>query len=353
MSLPIEDYALIGDCQTAALVGRNGSIDWLCWPRFDSDACFAALLGTEDHGHWRIAPRDAAARVTRQYRQNTLILETRFECSEGAVTLIDFMPTGRDNPSIVRRLEGRSGRLAMHMQLTLRFDYGSSTPWVTQLEEGDGISAILGPNVVVLRTSAALEGRDRSTYATFDVGEGEHVEFTLSWGQSHLPLPEAFDGDAALSHTEAFWRDWSARCEHRGQWRQAVLRSLLTLKALTYAPTGGIVAAATTSLPEKLGGVRNWDYRFCWLRDATITLQSLLYSGFQSEATPPPNSCSSTSMARSSTHCTSRVPGVSSTRTRDGRTRSCSSSTSRASGSSQMTGSGKCGASAATSPTPR
>ena len=222
--LRIEDYALIGDCLTAALVGLNGSIDWLCWPRFDSEACFAALLGTSKHGRWLLAPQDAAARRRRSYRGDTMVLETVFETEQGSVALIDFMPTGRDNPSIVRRLEGRSGRLAMHMQLTLRFDYGSSTPWVTQLEEGDGISAILGPNVVVLRTSAALEGRDRSTYATFDVGEGEHVDFTLSWGQSHLPLPEAFDGDAALSHTQAFWRDWSARCEHRGQWRRCCAR---------------------------------------------------------------------------------------------------------------------------------
>ena len=282
--LRIEDYALIGDCLTSALVGRNGSIDWLCWPRFDSEACFAALLGTSRHGRWLVAPEDARARSSRSYRGDTMVLETVFETDGGSVALIDFMPTGRDSSSIVRRVEGRSGRVAMRMQLTLRFDYGSSTPWVTQLEDQSGISAILGPNLVVLHTAAELEGRDRSTFAAFSVGEGEHVDFTLTWGQSHLPLPVTFDASTALTQTERFWRDWSAQCEYQGRWRQPVLRSLLTLKALTYAPTGGIVAAPTTSLPEQLGGSRNWDYRFCWLRDASLTLIALMAGGYREEA---------------------------------------------------------------------
>ncbi|NPD70323.1 glycoside hydrolase family 15 protein (plasmid) [Lichenicola cladoniae] len=282
--LRIEDYALIGDCLSAALVGRNGSIDWLCWPRFDSEACFAALLGTSKNGRWLLAPDDAEARISRSYRGDTMVLETIFETKQGSIALIDFMPIGRENSSIVRRVEGRSGRVAMHMQISLRFDYGSSTPWVTQLEDGGGISAVLGPNLVVLRTPVELEGRDRSTFATFDISAGEHVDFTLGWGQSHLPLPAAFEADEALQRTDSFWRDWSAQCRYKGRWRQLVLRSLLTLKALTYAPTGGIVAAPTTSLPEQLGGVRNWDYRFCWLRDASLTLIALMEGGYREEA---------------------------------------------------------------------
>ena len=280
----IEDYALIGDCLTAALVGRNGSIDWLCWPRFDSEACFAALLGTSKNGRWLLAPEDTEASSTRSYRGDTMVLETVFETNQGCVAVIDFMPTGSDTSSIVRRVQGRSGRVAMRMQLTLRFDYGSSTPWVEQLEDGSGISGILGPNAVVLRTTVTLEGRNRSTVAAFEIGAGEHVDFTFTWGQSHLPLPKAFDANAALQQTETFWHEWSAQCKYRGRWRDLVLRSLLTLKTLTYAPTGGIVAAPTTSLPEQLGGVRNWDYRFCWLRDASLTLIALMEGGYREEA---------------------------------------------------------------------
>nr|WP_321986545.1 glycoside hydrolase family 15 protein [uncultured Lichenicoccus sp.] len=280
----IEDYALIGDCLTAALVGLNGSIDWLCWPRFDSEACLAALLGSSRNGRWLLAPQDSRACASRRYRGDTMVLETVFETDLGSVAVVDFMPTGRENSSIVRRVEGRTGRMAMRMQLRLRFDYGSSTPWVTGLEEGDGISAMLGPNAVVLRTAVALEGRDRNTEAAFEVGAGEHVDFTLTWGQSHLPLPTAFDPDEALGQTESFWREWSSKCQYMGRWRALVLRSLLTLKALTYAPTGGIVAAPTTSLPEQLGGVRNWDYRFCWLRDASLTLIALMEGGYREEA---------------------------------------------------------------------
>ena len=281
---PIEDYALIGDCTTAALVGRNGSIDWLCWPRFDSEACFAALLGTSNNGRWLLAPEDARATTSRSYHGDTMLLETVFETVTGSVALIDFMPVGRHHSSVVRRVEGRSGRVGMRMQLTLRFDFGSSTPWVEQLEEGGGISAILGPNLVVLRTSVELEGRDRSTFAAFEVSAGERVDFALTWSQSHLPIPAAFDAGAEFVQTDAFWREWSGRCEYSGRWRDLVTRSLLTLKALTYGPTGGIVAAPTTSLPEQIGGVRNWDYRFCWLRDASLTLIALMDGGYREEA---------------------------------------------------------------------
>ncbi len=283
----IEDYALIGDCRTGALVGRNGSIDWLCWPRFDSDACFAALLGTSRHGRWLLHPHcepgEPAPRVSRCYRGDTMVLETVFETEGGRVAVIDFMPTGRDDSSVLRRVEGRGGRVAMRMEITLRFDYGSSVPWVTKLEDGGGISAIAGPNVVVLRTAVPLEGRDRATLADFTLGDGENADFALTWGPSHLPAPEAFDVTQALADTEAFWSEWSGRCAYRGRWHRPVLRSLLTLKALTYAPTGGIIAALTTSLPERLGGSRNWDYRYCWLRDASLTLMALMTGGYQEE----------------------------------------------------------------------
>ena len=283
-ALRIEDYALIGDGLTSALVGRNGSIDWLCWPRFDSTACFAALLGTSRHGRWLLAPEDPAPRISRAYRGDTMVLETLFDSGDGQVAVIDFMPTGRSNSSVVRRVEGRRGQVSMRMHLVLRFDYGSATPWVTELEGGGGINATVGPNVVVLRTTVKLEGRDRATYAAFTIGEGESVDFVLTWGQSHLPPPAALDAAEALDQTEAFWSEWAARCKYDGAWKPVVLRSLLTLKALIYAPTGGIVAAATTSLPEQLGGERNWDYRFCWLRDATLTLVALMEGGYYDEA---------------------------------------------------------------------
>ncbi len=280
--LRIEDYALIGDCLSGALVGRNGSIDWLCWPRFDADACFAALLGTSRHGRWLLAATDRAATVTRAYRGDTMVLETVFETVGGTVAVIDFMPTGRGVSSIVRRVEGRTGKVPVHMDLTLRFDYGSSMPWVTQIE--GGVRAVCGPNLVVLRTDAKLSGQDRSTIADFELGEGESVDFALTWGPSHLPDPAAFDAGEALARTEDFWRGWSARCKYRGAWAKPVMRSLLTLKALTYEPTGGIVAALTTSLPEQLGGERNWDYRYCWLRDSSLTLMALMRGGYYDEA---------------------------------------------------------------------
>jgi GH15 family glucan-1,4-alpha-glucosidase len=282
MSTPIEDYALIGDCEAAALVGRNGSIDWLCWPRFDSEACFAALLGSNEHGHWQIAPCDGKARVTRRYRPNTLILETRFECGEGAVTLVDFMPVGATHSNVVRLVVGERGRVAMDTELVLRFGYGAIVPWVTRL---DGAwRAVAGPDMAVLRTPVQLHGQNLTTVGEFKVAAGEMVPFVLTYAPSHLPLPEPLDAKAALEATEAFWTEWAKKCRPAGHCSDAVIRSLITLKALTYWPTGGIVAAPTTSLPEYLGGVRNWDYRFCWLRDATLTLLALMNAGFSDEA---------------------------------------------------------------------
>ena len=284
LPLDIEDYALIGDCTTAALVGRNGSIDWLCWPRFDSNACFAALLGTSEHGRWRICPADPAPRVSRAYHDGTMVLETVFDTADGRVAVIDFMPIGQAHSSVIRLVNGQRGTVAMRFHLTLRFDYGTTVPWVTQLEDGSGLSAIAGPSRVALRTPVPLRGRNFATVAEFDVAEGECVPFVLTHGPSHLPAPAATQWSAALHETESFWRGWSARCSYSGRSREAVLRSLLTLKALTYAQTGGIVAAPTTSLPEQLGGQRNWDYRYCWLRDATFTLMALMSAGYREEA---------------------------------------------------------------------
>ncbi|WP_274426170.1 glycoside hydrolase family 15 protein [Chelativorans sp. YIM 93263] len=284
MPLPIEDYALIGDCTTAALVGRNGSIDWLCWPRFDSGACFAALLGTAQNGRWRISPADSAARARRAYRDGTMVLETVFETSEGEVALIDFMPPGQLNSSVVRLVEGRSGKVTMRLDLRLRFDYGSSVPWVTRLEDGSGLNAVAGPNAVALRTPIGLRGENLATVAEFTVAQGECVPFVLTYGPSHLPPPPAFDWQTALKATETFWRDWCNQCTYEGAWKEPVQRSLLTLKALTYSPTGGIIAAPTTSLPEQIGGPRNWDYRYCWLRDATMTLIAFMSAGYVDEA---------------------------------------------------------------------
>jgi GH15 family glucan-1,4-alpha-glucosidase len=282
VALPIEDYAVIGDTQTAALVGKDGSIDWLCFPRFDSAAIFAALLGTEQHGRWLLAPASEVRGVRRRYRGETLVLETEFETDEGAVRLIDFMPPRGEAPDVVRIVEGVRGRVSMCMELRLRFDYGHVVPWVYR-EQGD-LVAVAGPDAIWLRTDVETYGRDLTTYADFSVGAGDREAFVLTWRASHLPRPEPINPPEELGATEGYWQGWVSACTYDGEWRDAVVRSLLTLKALTYAPTGGIVAAATTSLPEKLGGVRNWDYRYCWLRDATITLQSLLYSGFQSEA---------------------------------------------------------------------
>src|SRR5262249_22336224 len=284
LPMAIEDYALIGDCTTAALVGRNGSIDWLCWPRFDSNACFAALLGTSDHGRWTICPADPMQRVSRAYHDGTMVLETVFDTGDGRVSLIDFMPMGHANSSIIRLVKGQRGKVAMRLHLAVRFDYGITVPWVTQLEDSTGLSAIAGPSRVVLRSPVPFRGRNFATLAEFDVAEGECVPFVLTHGPSHLAPPAPLDWRPALQETEAFWRDWSARCSYNGPNKEAVQRSLLTLKALTYAETGGIVAAPTTSLPEQLGGQRNWDYRYCWLRDATLTLMALASAGYREEA---------------------------------------------------------------------
>ena len=280
----IEDYALIGDCETAALVGRDGSIDWLCWPRFDSAACLAALLGKPEHGRWRLFPSGKVSSTRRAYRKETLILETEFETAEGAVRLIDFMPVRNGASDLVRIVEGVRGRVPMAMELILRFDYGASVPWVTRLEGGHGIRAVAGPDKVKLYSPVHLEGEGMTTVARFEVGAGERLAFTLEYLPSHVHSTGTLDAEAALAETEAFWRGWSHRCKVGGEWSEAVCRSLITLKALTYAPTGGIVAAPTTSLPEHIGGVRNWDYRFCWLRDATLTLLALMDAGYQEEA---------------------------------------------------------------------
>jgi len=282
MSTRIEDYALIGDCRSAALVARDGSIDWLCWPRFDSDACFAALLGTPDHGRWLVAPRQPA-RVTRRYRPDTLILETQFETDDASATLIDFMPFRGDQSEVVRLVLGTRGRLNMHTELILRFGYGAVVPWVTRLEDGT-LRAIAGPDMAVLRTPVHLKGRDMTTIGEFTVGRGETIPLVLSYARSHKAQPPAIDPTASLEATERYWQEWSAKCRPAGEWSQAVKRSVITLKALTYGPTGGIVAAPTTSLPEQLGGTRNWDYRFCWLRDATLTLLGTMHAGYYEEA---------------------------------------------------------------------
>ncbi|HEY2333247.1 MAG TPA: glycoside hydrolase family 15 protein [Acidimicrobiales bacterium] len=278
----IEDYAVIGDTETTALVGIDGSIDWLCLPRFDSAACFAALLGTHDNGHWCIAPAASPIRTTRRYRPGTLVLETEFTTPEGVVRLIDCMPVRGQNPDVVRIVEGVSGRVPMHMDLVMRFDYGLTVPWVRRLD--GGIRAIAGPAALQLRTPVPTRGEDLTTTADFSVGPGDRVPFVLTGGPSHLPPPDPIDAEQALAETDAWWREWSDRCRTPDMHREGVLRSLITLKALTYAPTGGIVAASTTSLPEQLGGVRNWDYRYCWLRDATFSLYSLMMAGYEAEA---------------------------------------------------------------------
>ena len=286
--LRIEDYGLIGDGRTAALVGLDGSIDWLCWPRFDSESCFAALLGDEAHGHWSIQPASGRPRATRAYRGDTMVLETLFETPEGSFAVIDFMPAARPDSSVVRIVEGRSGTSQVRLQLRLRFDYGSSIPWVTRLPDGMGVVGIAGPNLAVLRSSsrmgAALHGENLSTVAEFSLRAGERESFVLTHGPSHLPPPAPIDAEAALRDTEAFWREWAGRCTYHGHRRKAVLRSLLTLKALIFTETGGIVAAPSTSLPEHPGGTRNWDYRYCWIRDATLTLIALMGGGYHEEA---------------------------------------------------------------------
>src|ERR1700730_14196879 len=282
MALKIEDYAMIGDCKTAALVGRNGSIDWLCWPRFDSAACFAALLGEYENGRWLIAPKEEPIEVSRRYRSGTLVLETEFRTKTGSATLVDFMIPG-DGADLVRILIGRQGRVDFRAEFVVRFNYGATVPWVNRLNDGS-ISAVAGPERLVLRTAAILRGEDLKTVGEVTIEARQTIPFVLSYGpsfQEPLPAIDAFD---ALKRTEAFWRGWSDRCPEVGSWTEAIKRSLITLKALTYAPTGGIVAAPTTSLPELIAGVRNWDYRYCWLRDATFTLQALMYLGYYDEA---------------------------------------------------------------------
>jgi GH15 family glucan-1,4-alpha-glucosidase len=279
----IEDYALIGDCETAALVGRDGSIDWLCWPRFDGGACFAALLGTPEHGRWLMAPVETPLKVTRRYRRDTLILETELETPSGAVTLIDFMPPRGKASDVVRIVRGRRGTVAMRTEAIFRFDYGANVPWVSRLEDG-ALRAIAGPDMVVLRTPVAVRGEDMKTVGEFTVSAGQSVPFVLTYSPSHESMPGPVESETALADTEAFWLEWSSICADFGPWSDVVRRSLITLKALTYAPTGGIVAAPTTSLPESIGGSRNWDYRICWLRDATFTLLSLMNGGYYMEA---------------------------------------------------------------------
>ncbi len=282
MAARIEDYAMIGDCHTAALISRDGSIDWLCLPRFDSAACFAALLGTPEHGRWLMAPAGGVRGIRRRYREGTLILETDYETDTGLVTVIDCMPVRGQAPDLIRTVEGKRGTVAMRMELIIRLDYGSTVPWVQRID--GGISAIAGPDRLVLITPVPLHGEGLTTVAEFTITAGQRESFTLLWHPSHEELPAPLDPYWAVLGTERWWKDWSGRCTYHGEYREAVLRSLITLKALTYAPTGGIVAAPTTSLPEQIGGVRNWDYRFCWLRDATFTLFSLMKTGYLDEA---------------------------------------------------------------------
>jgi GH15 family glucan-1,4-alpha-glucosidase len=287
MALRIEDYALLGDCETAALVGRDGSVDWLCFPRFDSGACFAALLGTPDHGRWLLTPKGEIRHVRRRYRPGTLILETEFTTDTGVATLIDFMPLRGTAPYLVRIVEGKRGQVAMQLELVIRFDYGAVVPWVRRCD--GGIRAIAGPNMLRLQCDVETHGENLKTVADFTVAAGQRVPFVLTWYPSFKPDPARIDPEDELRATERWWHDWSGpcafhRCTDNQKWRDAVERSLIVLKALTYAPTGGIVAAPTTSLPEHLGGVRNWDYRYCWLRDATFTLYSLVTAGYRDEA---------------------------------------------------------------------
>lgn len=279
----IEDYALVGDCETAALVSRDGSIDWLCFPRFDSPACFAALLGTPENGRWSIVPKDPDARVTRRYRPDTLILETTFETTGGRATLIDFMPPRDGASDLVRLVVGERGRVEFDTDFVVRFDYGRTVPWVTHEPDGS-ISAVAGPDRLMLVTPVELDGEDLHTAGSFSVSAGERVPFVLTHGPSNGPRPAHQDVEKVLADTEAFWLDFASRCPAVGPWTDTVKRSLITLKALTYNPTGGIVAAATTSLPEQMGGSRNWDYRYCWLRDATMTLMAFMKLGYYEEA---------------------------------------------------------------------
>ncbi|HXR57398.1 MAG TPA: glycoside hydrolase family 15 protein [Casimicrobiaceae bacterium] len=282
MPLRIEDYALIGNTRTSALVGKDGSIDWLCLPRFDSNACFAALLGDRGNGHWQIDPAHEVAAVRRAYRRDTLILETEFETAEGVVRVIDCMPVWADRTDIVRIVEGVRGEMALRMELVMRFGYGAITPWVRRID--GALLATAGPDSLELRTPVPVEGRNFTTVAEFTVSEGQRVAFVMTWFPSHEARPLPIDAEAALGATERYWKAWVAHSTYDGRWGDAVRASLIVLKALIYAPTGGMVAAPTTSLPEQIGGVRNWDYRYCWVRDATFTLYALLLAGYHDEA---------------------------------------------------------------------
>jgi GH15 family glucan-1,4-alpha-glucosidase len=287
MTVPsrIEDYALIGDGETAALVSRTGSIDWLCWPRFDSAACFAALLGDTRNGRWVIAPDARPLRITRRYIDETLVLETTFETATGTAVLVDFMPPRGSASDVVRIVRGVAGSVRLHSELVIRFEYGSIIPWVTQTHEGETeLRAVAGPDSLTLRTPVPFKGVDRRSIAEFEIAAGECMPFVLTYSASHLPTPAPVHAERSLSDTLEFWRAWASRCANDTPWRAAIVRSLITLKALIYAPTGGIVAAPTTSLPERIGGSRNWDYRYCWLRDATFTLLSLMDAGYFEEA---------------------------------------------------------------------
>ena len=278
----IEDYAMIGDLQTAALVGRDGSIDWCCFPRFDSGACFAALLGTPDNGRWLLAPQDEVRRSTRRYRTDMLILESVFETDSGSVRAIDFMPPRGEAPDIVRIVEGLDGEVRMRSELVIRFDYGSIVPWVRRVDHAR--IAVAGPDALCYRTPVEVRGEDMTTVSEFVLRPGERVPFVLTWFPSHRAPPDEIDADRALDDAEDYWLEWASACGHQGRYHDEIHASLLVLKALTYGPTGGIVAAPTTSLPEHIGGLRNWDYRFCWLRDATLTLLAMLESGYRDEA---------------------------------------------------------------------
>ena len=278
----IEDYAFLSDTQTGALVSRDGCVDWLCLPRFDSPACFASLLGEKKNGHWRFFPEEKVEKTTRRYRDDTLILETEIETKNGAVRLIDFMPPRGENPDIIRIVEGLRGKMSMEMELIIRFDYGQIVPWVRRRH--GGLEAIAGPDGLILRSPIETCGKDLTTVAEFTVAKGDRVPFVLTWFASHAEPPRKVNAEHALRDTEKYWGDWSSQFQSKGEWRDAVMRSLITLKGLTYAPTGGLVAALTTSLPEEIGGVRNWDYRFCWLRDAALILLALLRSGYREEA---------------------------------------------------------------------
>src|SRR4051812_21202652 len=278
----IEDYAIIGDGQTAALVARDGSIDWLCFPRFDSGACFAALLGTPEHGRWQLCPAEPIVSMRRRYRPDTLVLETEYETASGVVTLVDCMPERSRAPDVVRMVVGKRGRVPLRMDLVIRTDYGKVVPWVRRTERG--IQAVAGPDKLRFDTPVEMHGEDMRTVAEFEVDAGDEVPFVLTWYPSHLDEPPPVDAKEVIEQTTKWWRKWTSQCTYDGPWRDAVVRSLITLKALIYEPTGGMVAAATTSLPERIGGSRNWDYRYCWVRDATLTLLALMNAGYYRDA---------------------------------------------------------------------